>query len=454
MSLSIIILAAGQGTRMYSDKPKVLHQLAGKPLLAHVYQAAMELEHRDLHIVYGHGGEQVPEAFSDFQAAWIKQEQQLGTGHAVKQVLPDIQDVDHVLILYGDVPLVTSETLMQLVNGAAERGFSVLTAYLDSPRGYGRIVRDDNDNVVAIVEEKDATPEQRSIDEVNTGFMVVKAELLKQWINALNNDNKQNEYYLTDIVEKAAKDNIAIVLVIAESNIEVQGINTRPQLAEAERYYQLVQAHHLMNSGVGLIDPHRFDLRGELELGRDIEIDINVIIEGRVKLGNNISIGANCYIKDAVIADNVCILPNTMIDSAVIGDSCRIGPFARIRPDTTLDNDVHIGNFVELKKTDVGQASKLNHLTYVGDSHIGKGTNIGAGTITCNYDGANKHQTIIGDNVFVGSDVQLIAPVKVEDGATIAAGTTVSKDVKEKTLAITRTEQREIKNWKRPEKKK
>lgn len=453
MSLSIIILAAGQGTRMYSDKPKVLHNLAGQPLLRHVYETAMGLSHREIHIVYGHGGDQVPDALNDFQASWVKQEEQLGTGHAVQQVFPNLPDVDNILILYGDVPLITEQSLNVLVNAAADTGFSLLTTHLDNPRGYGRIIRDENENIVAIVEEKDASDEQRQISEVNTGLMVVNGKKLKQWVNALKNDNKQSEYYLTDIVELAVSDGIEISPVIVDSAIEVQGINTRSQLSEAERYYQLVQAHHLMNNGVGLMDPSRFDLRGDLEIGRDNEIDINVVIEGRVKLGNNVSIGANCYIKDTIIADNVTILANTMIDNAVIGRGCRIGPFARIRPDTSLDEDVHIGNFVELKKTDVGKESKVNHLSYIGDSHVGSGTNIGAGVITCNYDGANKHKTIIGDNVFVGSDAQLIAPVKINNGATIAAGATISKDVSENELAITRAQQKSIPNWKRPTKK-
>lgn len=450
MSLSIIILAAGQGTRMYSDKPKVLHTLAGRPLLTHVYKTAAALTHREIHIVYGHGGEQVPDASQDFQASWVKQEQQLGTGHAVQQVLPNIPDGDVVLILYGDVPLITEESLKVLVDAASDSDFSLLTTHLDNPRGYGRIIRDEHDNITAIIEEKDATAEQRSICEVNTGFMVVKGKSLKRWVNALKNENKQNEYYLTDIVAQAVADNVSVAPILAESPIEVQGINTRSQLSEAERYYQLVQAHHLMHNGVGLMDPARFDLRGDLEIGRDNEIDINVVIEGRVKLGNNVTIAANCYIKDTIIADNVTVLPNTMIDNAVIGNGCRIGPFARIRPGTTLDENVHIGNFVELKKTDVGKGSKVNHLTYLGDTHVGSETNIGAGTITCNYDGANKHQTIIGDNVFVGSDVQLIAPVKINNGATIAAGTTITKDVSENHLAISRSEQKSISKWKRP----
>ena len=452
MSLCIVILAAGQGTRMYSDKPKVLHTLAGKSLLEHVCETAMGLSHRDIYVVYGHGGEQVPNALQDFQVNWVEQKERLGTGHAVQQVLPYIPDVDNVLILYGDVPLITEESLKTLIDAASNTGFSLLTTHIEDPHGYGRIIRDVDSKIVAIVEEKDATEEQKRIFEINTGFIVVKSELLKLWVNALGNDNKQNEYYLTDIVSKAVADDVTITAVLAESNIEVKGINNRSQLAEAERYFQLVQAHHLMHRGVGLCDPARFDLRGELEIGRDNQIDINVVIEGKVKLGKNVTIGANCYIKDKIIANDVNILPNTMIDSAVIGNGCNIGPFARVRPNTSLDEDVHIGNFVELKKTDIGKGSKVNHLSYLGDTHIGVETNIGAGTISCNYDGANKHQTIIGDKVFVGSDVQLIAPVKVHDGATIAAGTTVTKDVAENELAISRSEQKSIPKWKRPSK--
>ena len=453
MSLSIIILAAGQGTRMYSDKPKVLHTLAGQPLLSHVYKTAASLEHADIKIVYGHGGEEVPETCDDFNASWVRQQQQLGTGHAVQQALPDIADENEVLILYGDVPLISKATLTKLVDAASSTGFSLLTARFDNPQGYGRIIRDARNNVIAIVEEKDASDEQKKIDEINTGFMVVKGELLKKWVNSLNNENAQQEYYLTDIVELAVNDNVNVIPVPVSSVVEVQGINTRAQLAKAERHYQLEQATNLMDKGVGIIDPNRFDLRGELEAGRDSEIDINVVIEGQIKLGNNVTIGANCYLKDTVIADDVHVLPNTMIDNASIGKGSRIGPFARIRPDTKLAEEVHIGNFVELKKTEVGKGSKANHLSYIGDSVIGTESNIGAGVITCNYDGANKSQTIIGDNVFVGSDVQLIAPVKVDNGATIAAGTTISKDVAENELAITRVDQKTIANWKRPSKK-
>lgn len=453
MSLSIIILAAGQGTRMRSNKPKVLHTLAGQPLLRHVYKTASSLDQVKINIVYGHGGEQVPEVCQDFNASWVQQEQQLGTGHAVQQALPNVDDEDKVLILYGDVPLISKTTLVELTNAASETGFSLLTAEFESPLGYGRIIRDDSDNVISIVEEKDANDEQKEVNEINTGFMAVKGELLKKWVNSLDNQNAQGEYYLTDIVELAVKDNVNVIPVSVDSIEEVQGINTRGQLAKAERQFQLEQAKSLMDKGLGIIDPTRFDLRGELDVGRDTEIDINVVIEGNVKLGNNVTIGANCFLKDVVVADDVHVLPNTMIDNAIIGTGSRIGPFARIRPDTTLAEDVHIGNFVELKKTEVAKGSKVNHLTYLGDSIVGTETNIGAGTITCNYDGANKYQTIIGDNVFVGSDVQLIAPVKVNNGATIAAGTTISKDVAENELAITRTEQKSIPKWKRPRKK-
>ncbi len=449
-----MILAAGQGTRMYSDCPKVLHSLAGQTLLEHVYQTAESITHRQIYVVYGHGGQQVPDSMPDRDIVWIKQEQQLGTGHAVKQVLPEIPDANDVLILYGDVPLITDESLSTLVTACKETGFGLMTAYLDDPRGYGRIIRDEIGKVIGIVEEKDASDEERRICEINTGFMAIKASHLKKWVAALDNSNSQNEYYLTDTVAMAVADNVTINSVLAESSIEIKGINNRAQLADAERYYQLIQAHHLMHQGVTLMDPARFDLRGELEIGRDNTIDVNVVIEGRVKLGNQVSIGANCYLKDVIIDDDVEIKPNSMIDNAVIGKRCVIGPFARIRPDTTLNDNVHVGNFVELKKAEVGDGSKINHLSYMGDVHIGKDTNIGAGAITCNYDGANKYKTIIGDAVFVGSDVQMIAPVKVNNGATIAAGTTITKDVSEDALAISRNKQREIDNWPRPVKKK
>ena len=453
MSLSIVILAAGQGTRMHSDKPKVLNLLAGKPLLTHVYETAIKIEHREIYIVYGCGGEQVQNTLKSSQVSWVKQEEQLGTGHAIQQVLPDIPKSDDILILYGDVPLISEVSLTKLVEAAANTGFSLLTAYFDKPYGYGRIVRDGNDNITAIVEEKDATEEQQNICEVNAGFMVIRAEILNRSINSLNKKNKQNEYYLTDIVEIAVNDDVKVSPILAESAVEVQGINTRTQLSEAERYYQIIQAYRLMDQGVGITDPSRFDLRGELEIGHNNEIDVNVVMEGKLKLGNNNSIAPNCVIKDTIIGNNVKIFANSVIENSIIGNDCYIGPFARIRPDSVLDDHVHVGNFVEIKKSSLGKRTKANHLSYIGDTEVGSDTNVGAGVITCNYDGVNKHRTTIGDNVFVGSDVQLIAPVKIEDGSTIAAGSTITKDVDANSLAISRTEQKLVSSWERPKKK-
>jgi bifunctional UDP-N-acetylglucosamine pyrophosphorylase/glucosamine-1-phosphate N-acetyltransferase len=450
MSLSIIILAAGQGTRMRSDVPKVLHTLAGKTLLEHVYVAASRLDHSDIHIVYGYGGDQVPRVLGHLQARWVEQPQQLGTGHAVRQVVDDIPDSNTVLILYGDVPLITLETLQRLVTAAAETGFSLLTSYIDDPSGYGRILRDGKGDITAVVEEKDAAREHLVVCEVNTGMMAVDSGRLKHWLAVLGNDNAQGEYYLTDIIAMAVADGVSIQTLQPESAAEIRGINDRAQLAEMERYYQLVQAHHLMRSGVTLMDPARFDLRGGLEAGRDVCIDVNVVIEGSVSLGSNVRIGPNCYINNADIGDGAILLPNCVIEDAVIGRNCRIGPFARIRPQTRLAEEVHVGNFVELKNAEVGDRSKINHLSYLGDAEIGSDTNIGAGTITCNYDGANKYRTVIGDDVHVGSDTQLVAPVRIGNGVTIGAGTTVTRDVAAGTLVHNKLEWRKIKGWKRP----
>ncbi|MBM2830259.1 MAG: glmU [Gammaproteobacteria bacterium] len=454
MNLSIVILAAGQGTRMKSEIPKVLHKLAGKTLLEHVYHAASALKHRDILIVYGYGGEKIKTQLAHLPMTWIKQAKQLGTGHAVKQALPDIPDDDLVLILNGDVPLVTSVTLKQLVVAARDTGFGLLTSTIDDPSGYGRIIRNKKGKLLRIVEEKDANEVERSICEINTGMMVIAAKSLKRWIKKLDNKNTRKEFYLTDIIEIAARDGATINTIKPDSPVEIRGINNRVQLAEMERYYQYIQAHQLMRRGVTIMDPARFDLRGDLEIGEDVLIDINVLFEGRLKIGNDVSIGANCCIKDTIIADNVEILPNCVIDNAIIGSGCRIGPFSRIRPDTHLDENVHIGNFVEIKKSTLGQGTKINHLSYIGDTEVGRDVNIGAGTITCNYDGANKHKTIIEDNVFIGSDTQLVAPVTVGSGATIGAGTTITKNVKAGVLAISRAEQKSIRNWKRPKKKK
>ncbi len=454
MSLSIVILAAGQGIRMRSELPKVLHRLAGKTMLEHVYNSASLVNHRQVYVVYGYGGDQVKNAHAELDVEWILQKEQLGTGHAVKQALPHIPDQDHVMILYGDIPMITSDTLHKLEQAASASGFSLLTTCIDNPTGYGRIIRNDIGDVVRIVEEKDAEGEERSICEINTGIMVVAAGPLKRWIKALKNKNTQKEFYLTDIVEMAVNKGMTVSTIDPGSAVEVRGINDRAQLAEIERYYQLIQAHQLMRRGVSIMDPSRFDLRGDVEIGQDIMIDINVLLEGRLKIGNNVTIGANCCIRESIIGDNVDIMPNSVIENAIIGNGCRIGPFARIRPDTLLDDNVHIGNFVEVKKSQIGKGSKINHLSYVGDSEVGKNVNIGAGTITCNYDGANKHKTIIEDDVFIGSNTQLIAPVKIGAGATIAAGTTVVKDVESGVLAISRPEQKIVTKWKRPKKHK
>lgn len=437
---------------MKSSLPKILHPLAGRSLLEHVYIAATRLDSKDIHVVYGFGGEQILEELSHLDVNWAEQAEQLGTGHAVTQAINNVPDINDVLILYGDVPLITHETLTNLVAAAGESGFSLLTSIIEDPRGYGRIIRDNKGEITSIVEEKDASEEQRSICEINTGMMTVRASQLKRWLANLSNNNAQGEYYLTDVIQMATNEGVTVNSISAESIAEVQGINDRQQLSELERYYQLVQAHHLMKQGVTLMDPHRFDLRGDLETGKDITIDINIIIEGSVSIGDNVSIGPNCYIKDADIGDNVSILSNCVIENAVIGNRCKIGPFSRIRPETRLAEDVHIGNFVEVKKSVIGQGSKINHLSYVGDSEVGKKTNIGAGTITCNYDGAYKHKTIIGDDVFVGSDTQLVAPVTIANGVTIGAGTTVTKDVAENMLTISRADQIIIEGWERPKK--
>jgi bifunctional UDP-N-acetylglucosamine pyrophosphorylase/glucosamine-1-phosphate N-acetyltransferase len=452
MSLSIIILAAGQGTRMYSDKPKVLHQLAGKSLLEHVHHTASLMESRGIHVVYGNGGDQVKDQLSHLSVDWVEQAEQLGTGHAVKQALPNIPDKDLVLVLYGDVPLITNETLSDLVDAAEETSFSLLTTFVEEPRGYGRILRNKNDEVSRIVEEKDASSDEKKIREINTGMMVVNGKALKQWVEKLEDNNAQSEFYLTDVIEMAVNKGVKINTVQPHSEVEIRGVNDRAQLSELERYYQLIQAHQLMRRGITIMDPVRFDLRGDLEIDSDCYVDINVILEGRLKIGSGVSIGANCIIKDSIIDDDVEILPNSVIENSVIGKACRIGPFARIRPESVLNENVHVGNFVEIKKSVVGSGSKVNHLSYIGDSEIGTDTNVGAGVITCNYDGANKHKTIIGDNVFIGSDVQLVAPVSVSSGATIAAGTTVTKDVPENELAISRTPQKSMPDWKRPKK--
>ncbi len=454
MPLSIVILAAGQGTRMRSDLPKILHPLAGKPLLEHVYGATRSFVDADVYIVYGHGGETVPTTLSTLDAVWVLQAEQLGTGHAVAQVLPSINAAHMVLVLYGDVPLISPATLQTLVAAGETTEFGLLTIELADPTGYGRIIRDADGHVVRIIEQKDASDEERAVREINTGMMAVPAARLGAWLQRVNTENAQGEYYLTDIVELAVADGIDITTVQAGSPEEVMGINDRIQLARLERYYQREAAKRLMRDGVTIADPERIDIRGDVTIGRDVTIDINVVLEGRVEIGDGVQIGPNNVIRDARIASNVIVLANCVIENATVGAGARIGPFARLRPEARLAEDVHVGNFVEIKKSDVGEGSKVNHLSYIGDTEIGRDVNVGAGTITCNYDGVYKHKTIIGDRAFIGSDVQLVAPVTVGADATIGAGTTVAQDAPEGKLTVGRAKQRTIDNWNRPTKKK
>lgn len=454
MTIKTIILAAGQGTRMCSNKPKVLHCLAGKPLLKHVYDMSRQLADNSVSIVYGHGAEQVLSELQGLDAHWAEQAQQLGTGHAVQQALDQVEDQDTVLILYGDVPLLKLATVEQLIADVSTQTLALLTVELDDPKGYGRIVRDEQNRVIKISEEKDASAVEKLITEGNTGIIAVGGAVLKKWLGQLGNNNAQQEYYLTDIIAMAVNDGFTIVTSQPQHASEVMGINDRSQLSYLERVYQLEQAQNLMSRGVTLADPARFDVRGIVtELGQDIDIDINVILEGDVSIGNNVKIGANTVIKNSQIADDVVILENCVIEDAVVGRQCRIGPYARLRPQAQLAEQVHIGNFVEIKKSSVAQGSKINHLSYIGDSIIGSKVNIGAGTITCNYDGVNKFQTVIEDGAFIGSDTQLVAPVTIGRNATIGAGSTITKDTPADQLSLTRTKQITLPSWQRPVKK-
>lgn len=452
--LNVIILAAGQGTRMKSDLPKVLHILGNKPLLEHVILTAGELGASATHVVYGHGGELVKETLSHMPVNWVLQEQQLGTGHAVEQAMPAISGSATVLILYGDVPLIAQNTLTHLLNEVDDNTMALLTAVMQDPTGYGRIVRDVSGNVVGIVEQKDAKPEQKAIKEINTGILAVKSDLLRRWLKMLENNNAQGEFYLTDIIAIAAKEGIAIKTAKPAALSEIEGVNNKIHLAELERVYQRQQADALMTAGVTFKDPARFDIRGELTAGKDVVIDVNVVIEGKVSLGDRVYIAPNCVIKDTDIGSDVTVHPNTVIEKSRIGDGCELGPFARIRPETHLNNKVKVGNFVEIKKSSVDENSKINHLSYVGDTTMGKRVNVGAGTITCNYDGAFKHQTVIQDDVFIGSDTQLVAPVEVGEGATIGAGSTITHDAPAGQLTLSRAMQKTRKGWKRPQKNK
>lgn len=449
--ISIVILAAGKGTRMRSSLPKVLQPLAGRPLLEHVIATAETLQPHRICVVYGHGAEQVQEHFSGRELEWALQEPQLGTGHAVQQAMPVLDANDIVVVLYGDVPLVKRATIASLAAAAAD-GPAILTVNEADPSGYGRIVRDSAGAVTAIVEHKDATEEQLRITEVNTGLLACRAGQLGPWLDALKSDNAQSEYYLTDVVASAVADGIAVAAVTAASSAEVMGINDKVQLAEAEAAFRARQAHALMVAGATLADPARVDVRGNLECGSDVFIDVNAVFIGDVQLGDNVSIGPNCVIENSTVGAGTTINPNCVLENAVVGDNCDIGPFGRLRPGAAMLTGSRIGNFVEMKNTTLGEGSKANHLTYLGDATVGSNVNVGCGTITCNYDGANKHQTVIGDNAFIGSGVELVAPVEIGAGATIGAGSTIGKDAPEGQLTLERARQKTISGWKRPQK--
>lgn len=453
MPLSIVILAAGQGKRMHSSLPKVLQPLAGRPMLAHVIDRARSLDPDAIHIVYGHGGEAVRTAFTDSDLKWHEQEQQLGTGHAVAQALPSIPDGHRVLVIYGDVPLLTQRTLTALVQSGKESELTLLTAELDDPAGYGRVLRGLDDGVVGIVEDTDATDEQSRITEINTGLMAAPASALREWVGRLDQSNSQGEYYLTDIVALAVESGVNVVALKIDTAEEALGINDRLQLAAAERALQRRRAEALLRAGASIADPARFDCRGELQVGADVFIDIDAVFIGKVTLGDGCQIGPHVVIKDSSLGPGTVVHPNSVIEDSETGSNCQIGPFARLRPGTRLLDSVKIGNFVETKKSEIGTGSKVNHLSYVGDSTIGAKVNIGAGTITCNYDGANKHKTTIGDDVFIGSGVNLVAPIDIGAGATIGAGSTLTKDAPSGELSIARTRQTSVSGWKRPTKK-
>ncbi|MDQ2695550.1 MAG: bifunctional UDP-N-acetylglucosamine diphosphorylase/glucosamine-1-phosphate N-acetyltransferase GlmU [Pseudomonadota bacterium] len=451
MHLSVVVLAAGKGKRMVSDLPKVLHQVGGKALLAHVLDTVATLDAAACQVVYGHGGEMVRQALAGRGGvAWIEQAPLLGTGHAVAQALPQVADDAVVLVLYGDVPLVRRETLQPLVDSARRGGLGLLTVVLDDPTGYGRILRDAAGRVTRIVEEKDATPVQRAVREVNTGILAAPAARLRAWVAALGNANAQGEYYLTDVVAMAVAGGVAVEAYAAAAAWEVQGVNDRAQLAMLERHWQQRQAAALMAGGATLLDPARVDVRGAVTTGRDVVIDINVIFEGEVRLGDRVRVGPHCVLRDAVLGADTEVLAMSHLEGVVVGEGVHIGPFARLRPGTALAAGVRVGNFVEVKKAVIGEGSKVNHLTYVGDAEIGRGVNVGAGTITCNYDGANKHRTIIEDNAFIGSNTALVAPVRVGRNATVGAGSAIGRDVPPDSLALTRAPQKTLPHWQRP----
>ena len=451
--MNVVILAAGMGKRMQSDLPKVLHPLAGKPLLSHVVDTARQLNPSRVCVVYGHGGDLVPTQLAAEDVRFVLQAPQLGTGHAVMQAAAALDDDAPTLVLYGDVPLTSRQTLQTLVDKAGKEKLAVLTVELEDPTGYGRIVRE-ADRIVRIVEQKDATPAERAIREVNTGILVAPTRALKSWLGQLSNHNAQQEYYLTDIIAMAVKDGIPVESAQPAHVWETLGVNSKQQLAELERIFQLNVATTLLEQGVTLADPHRIDVRGTLICGRDVSIDVGCVFEGEVELRDGVSVGANCVLRDAVIDRGVTIKPFTHIEGATVGSDSQIGPYARLRPGTRLGAEVHVGNFVEIKNSQFDAHSKANHLAYVGDATVGARVNIGAGTITCNYDGANKHRTIIEDDAFIGSDTQLVAPVTVGKGATLGAGTTLTKDAPPDSLTVSRAKQTSIAGWQRPTKTK
>lgn len=449
MSLDIVILAAGQGTRMRSALPKVLHPVAGKAMLGHVIDTARQLEPQGIHVVIGHGAETVRERLAAEDLGFVVQAQQLGTGHAVAQALPQLT-AERVLILYGDVPLIQAETLQRLLEKVGPEQLALLTVELADPTGYGRIIRDAEGVVRAIVEHKDASPEQRAIREGNTGILAVPGKRLAEWLGRLSNDNAQGEYYLTDVIAMAVADGLVVATERAADEMEVLGANDRIQLSQLERHYQQRAARRLMAQGVTLIDPQRFDVRGDVSVGRDITIDVNVILEGRVVIEDNVQIGPNCVIKDSILHKGAIVKANSHLEGAEVGEGADCGPFARLRPGAVLGARAHVGNFVELKNAVMGEGAKAGHLAYLGDAEIGARTNIGAGTITCNYDGANKFRTVMGEDVFIGSNSSLVAPVTLGDGVTTGAGSTITQDVPANTLAVGRAKQRNIEGWKRP----
>lgn len=450
-SLSVVILAAGKGKRMYSALPKVLHPIGGQPMLARVIATARQLQPAKIVVVYGHGGEQVREQIQDPDIAWALQAEQLGTGHALKMALPHLPKVGRTLVLYGDVPLTTLATLQQLLT-AAEQGMALLVDVLPDASGYGRIVRNEAGEIVAIVEDKDCSAAQKAIREINTGMLVLPNARLDGWLGALKNGNAQGEYYLTDVIGLAVADGLAVPGVTVAASWEAAGVNNKWQLAELERQLQLNQARALLTAGVTLADPARIDVRGELQHGMDVSIDVGCVFEGRVSLGDKVQIGAYCVLKNVTVAAGTRIAPYSHLEDAVVGEGCRIGPYARLRPGARLAAHVHVGNFVEIKKATVGEGSKVNHLSYIGDADIGSKVNVGAGSVTCNYDGVNKYRTVIGDGVFVGSGTLMVAPVTLEEGATIGAGSVLTKTAPAGQLTVARAKQLTVPGWQRPQK--